>query len=288
MKNLLPAFAAVILPVFAQAQILDAAVAAEALRGAALNSAVNILGKDAESAGNYRELAVEQALAVEAGRYGLDERIDVSRALAAARRNVLIQALREEVERQVPAPEDKAVTEFYEKNKTAFVAPSAYQIAVYEWADGAKVISSDLDKKLAVADVEKAVADSGGKVIVPSSATAFVAENSMIPAIWTGLAAMKDGETRWFDGEKGSKVRVTRRAYRASKALTFEESKGDAARALLMRARAEAWQGYVNAMQQRLGLSAAAAESAAPAAPATGTAKPATTPAATTPAAKPK
>ena len=103
----------------------------------------------------------------------------------------------------------------------------------------------------------------------------------MIPAIWTGLAAMKDGETKWFDGESG-KVRVTRRAYREPKQLAYEEAKGDAARAFIMRKRAEAWQQYLGNLQQQLGL--APAPAAEPAKDAPAGAKPA---AAATPAAKP-
>lgn len=287
MKTILTTLAIVLPLVATQAQSLDAAIAAEALRGATLNSAINILGSDAGSADNYRELTLEQGLAVESGRLGLDERIDVQRALAAARRQVLVQALREEVERTVGAPDEKAVKEFFEKNKSAFVSPDAYQLTVYEWADTPKGTIEELTTKLAGAEPEKAVEASGGKVVVPAKSDAWLTEKSMIPAIWSGLAAMKDGESKWFDGEKKGRVRVTRKAFQATKQLTFEEAKDAATRALIMRTRAETWQQYLQGMQQRLGLvSPAAPAEAKPAAAAPAAAKPAAAaPAAT---AKPK
>ena len=161
MKTLLPILAVFSLPFALQAQTLDAALAAEALRGATLNSATVILGRDVESADNYRELALEQAIAVQAGRFGLDERVDVQRALAAARRQVLVQALREEVERQVPGPDEASVRELFDKNKTAFVAPSAYQLTVYEWPKTVTSSTAELTAKLVGTDVEKLVVDAG-------------------------------------------------------------------------------------------------------------------------------
>lgn len=292
MKTLLPVLAVFTLPFALQAQTLDPALAAEALRGATLNSATTILGRDIESADNYRELALEQAIAVQAGRLGLDERVDVQRALAAARRNVLVQALREEVERQVPGPDEASVRELFDKNKSAFVAPSAYQLTVYEWPKTVASTTAELTVKLVGADLEKIVADTGGKVVVPAANTDWMVEGRMIPAIWTGLAAMKDGETKWFDGE-GGKVRVTRRAYREPKQLAYEEAKNDAARAFIMRKRAEAWQQFLGNLQQQLGLAPAPAAEPAKDAPA---AKPATgaatgtgsAPKPAAPAAKPK
>jgi hypothetical protein len=267
MKTLPTLICLAALPLTGFAQLLDAAVAAEALRGATLNSAVNILGRDGETAGNYREIAMEQALAVQAGRLGLDERIDVQRAMANARRNVMVQALREEVERQVPPPDEAGIKDLYEKNKSAFVSPSAYQLTVYEWPASVKFTAAELTVKLTGTDIEKAVADSGGRVVMPAASTEWLVEARMIPQIWTGLAAMKDGETKWFDGETG-KVRVTRRAYREPKPLTFDEARADATRVLVLRMRAEAWQRYLLAMQQQLGL-APAPEAAPAATPAT-------------------
>lgn len=280
MKTLLPLLVLFALPAATHAQTLDPALAAEALRGATLNSAVSILGRDAESADNYRELAVEQAIAVQAGRFGLDERVDVQHALAAARRGVLVKAVREEVERQVPGPDEASVKELFDKNKSAFVAPSAYQLTVYEWPKSVTVTTAELTAKLVGAAVEKAVADTGGRVVLPAANTDWMIESRMVPAIWTGLATMKDGETKFFETESG-KVRVTRKAYREPKALSYDEAKNDAARALIMRKRAEAWQQYLLNLQQQLGLVPAAPAEESTEAPA---AKPATAPAATAPA----
>ena len=91
----------------------------------------------------------------------------------------------------------------------------------------------------------------------------------------------------------GGKVRVTRRAYREPKQLAYEEAKNDAARAFIMRKRAEAWQQFLGNLQQQLGLAPAPAAEPAKDAPA---AKPATgaatgtgsAPKPAAPAAKPK
>jgi hypothetical protein len=83
---------------------LDYGVVAEVVRtmtternGAEILSSTNLME-------NYRDLAVQQALAREAARRGLAEQMAVQRALEVARRNVLIAALRGEIAAQVPRP----------------------------------------------------------------------------------------------------------------------------------------------------------------------------------------
>ena len=94
----------------------DEGLAVEILRGETLQAAWQLAQTNPEVANRYVQSSVEQSLAMEAARMGLHERADVQDAMQRARRQILVQAMREEHIRGIPAPADADVKAHFDAN----------------------------------------------------------------------------------------------------------------------------------------------------------------------------
>lgn len=240
----------------AQAQLrqFDFGVASEVVRGLTTERTAIEIQQSTNLLANYREVALQQALAQEAVRLGLTERVDVQRTLEQYRRQVLVQALRQDFERRAPKPTEEQIAASYKERAAELNLPPAYQIDAWLMGPG-DTQSLALAKSFAagkpVAD-ETISAIRSPRLISATQDVWFVREQ-MSTNVWAGLIGMQLGEVRLFPD--GSNTMVVRRgAFRAERPLTLDEVRPVLVNELTAKAAATQWFGHLERTAAELGL----------------------------------
>ena len=232
----------------------DQGVAAEAMRGTVAAQAAGAMRDNQQLLLDYQNLAMEQAFAGEAVRRGLAERLDVQNALQTARRQILVQALREDVGRSAPPPTEADVKNAYQAQTNRWVQPSGYQLDVFQ-VDTAD--SNAFAQARALAG-SKPVGDDKlpglkARMVLSAASGRWVTTNDVAASIWAALPSMKQAEGRLFD-TPGGLLFIRRGAYREARLLPFEQVQGVLQIELIKARQAAAWNDYVAGARKQMGL----------------------------------
>lgn len=235
--------------------VVDGAVATELLRGSTGGLAVNALQTNENFLRQYTMGVLEQELAQEAARRGLDERLDIQRALHASRMKVLIQALHSEVTKGVESPSDEDVEKTYQNNPERFRVGEAAKVDVLAFAaedKNAKKFSRDAVKsrKIKEEDLEEIphrwISRAEGE-------GGWVTKTSFPEELWEAILSSEKGDVVAFPlEERVLLVKVHDR--REERQATLEEAEQEIAR-LLKRQRQQAiWAEFIQEHQRQIGL----------------------------------
>ena len=242
----------------AQAQLenIDFGVASEVVRNMmSAQTGEEIMGST-NLHGAYKNYALEQELAQEAARRGLQERIDVQRTMEEARRSVMIRALRNDIIRSIPPPAADKIKSTYEAEaaKGRWALPAGFKLDVFG-LPGANPDQLAAANKLATGEAVEDAALAALKLQqLSSQATgSYLSSNQVAGPIWKELMEMKLNELRVFpDGTNHLVVR--RGAYAGPRELKLEEAT-EVVKGMLLREKQDAaWDEYVRKKQKSLGL----------------------------------
>lgn len=238
----------------AQQGPFDFGVASEVVRSLTSERTAMEIQQSTNLLANYRDVAIQQDLAQEAVRRGLTERVDVQRTLEQYRRQVLVQALRQDVERRVTPPTDEQLAAAFKERAASLNMPPAYQMDAWMVAP-ADTQSLAMAKSLAggkpVAD--ETVALLKAPRLISADENAWVGMGQMSSNVWSGLMSMQLSEVKLFPD--GSNTMVVRRgAFRAQRPLTLEEARPLLIQDLNARQAAAQWQAHIEKTARDLGL----------------------------------
>ena len=243
-------------PARAQMENIDFGVASEVVRnmmsaktGEEIMGSTNLLGA-------YKNYALEQELAQEAARRGLQERIDVQRTREEARRSVMIRALRNDIIRSIPPPAEDKVKSTYEAEaaKGRWAMPAGFKLDVFG-LPGSEAGQLATAKKLATGEAveDKALEALKLQQLSSQASGGFLSSNQVAGPIWGELMEMKLNEVRVFPD--GTNYLVVRRgAYAGPRELTLEQA-SDVVKGMLLREKHDAaWDDYIRKKAKSLGL----------------------------------
>lgn len=230
----------------------DEGLAVEILRGETLQAAWQLAQTNPEVANRYVQSSVEQSLAMEAARLGLHERADVQDAMQRARRQILVQAMREEHIRGIPAPADADVKAHFDANAKNFKLAEAYRITAVEWT-GITAEHADRVSKLVAAGKASTntLVAANGKLVASGGENEWLNQNNIIPPVWEKLKTIKDGQQTYVQTNQVMVV-FTRVAHRDERPATFEEAKGSAAQSLWNERREQSWRKRIEEMAKKI------------------------------------
>jgi hypothetical protein len=238
----------------AQMRSMDFGVAGEVVRGLTSERTGLEILQSTNLLANYRDLAIQQELSVEAVRRGLTERVDVQRTLEQYRRQVLVAALRQEIERKVTPPTEEKIAAAFKEIKPPPTLPAAYQMDAW-LVPAADTQSLALVKSMAVGKpvADETVATIKAPRLVSQEAEAWLAQGQISTNVWNGLAQMLANEVRLFpDGSNTMAVR--RGAFRAERPLTLDEARPRIVSELTAREGEAAWRKFLEEKAKELGL----------------------------------
>lgn len=201
-----------------------------------------------------QSLALEQEVAQEAVRRGLTERLDVQNALLTARRQILVQAVRDDIARSVPTPGEDELRTAFTANTNRWVLPPAYLLDMIPL----DAENSNLMAQARAVVTGKPVADAALApftnltALVTQASGRWVTTNDIPESLWVELAHMQAGEVRLFDSS-GSPLLVRRGPHRDQTPLAFEQVRGQIQLELQMQKAQQAWEEYVARLKQTLG-----------------------------------
>jgi hypothetical protein len=234
--------------------VVDQAIAAELLRGAVAGQSVNVLAQSPDLQRNYVIGVIEQELVQEAARRGLQERLDVQRALLQARYQILVQALQQDVMRKVSPPTDAEIQAAFKKDKDRWVLPPAYRLLV--WVADSSNTNAVAALRAAAGTLPpdaQRLTSAGARLLLADTPEVWVTERDIVPEIWKALPSLQDGESRVF-GVQNAVWLVRRLAYRRGGPMTFEQAR-DLIRAELLQAKQQQeWNNFVEGRRRALGL----------------------------------
>lgn len=241
---------------FAQAQMnnMDFGVASEVVRNLMNERTAMEIQQSTNLLTNYREVALQQELAQEAVRRGLTERVDVQRTLEQYRRNVLVQALRQDFERRATPPTEEQISASFKMQTTNLVLRPAYQMDAWLVTPSdtqSLALAKSFATKKPVAD--ETVAKIPAPRLVKADQDVWLTSGQMSSNVWAGLMGMQLGEVQLFPDSTNTMV-VRRGAFRAERALTLEEAKPALTAELTARAAAATWQAHLEQLAKDLGL----------------------------------
>lgn len=238
-----------------QAQhVLDQGVASELLRGAVANQTVGVLQSSPDFQRGYVTSVIEQDMVQEAARRGLGERIDVQRALMQARYQILIQALRDDISRNVSQPADADLQAAFKKDKDRWVLPEGYKLDIFA-VSGLSTQGVDAVNAMVRAqqiNVTNLVA-AGARQLLSADGQQWVGEKDIVPEVWKTLPSLKVGEVRQF-GIQNNVWLIKRGEYRQRTAMTFEQAREYIRSDLLGQRQQAAWEAFLQARRKALGL----------------------------------
>lgn len=240
---------------FAQTNTLDYWAATEVVMGMVNANTAAEIARSPNLAAQYQNVLMEQDLAQQAAQRGLAERLDVQRMLQIARRQVLVQALREDIARAIPPITEDEARAAYKKDTARWVKPAAFKLDVFAFKPDDTVAAASAQTLV----TGNAVADEDLKKLVNARQTVaqtgnqWLTTNNVSAAIWTSLSEMSLNEVRVFPD--GAQTLVIRRGpYSGDKQLTFEEAREYVSRELFAERAAAAWRDYVTKRRKALGL----------------------------------
>ena len=234
--------------------VLDQAVASELLRGAVAGQTVNALASSPDLQRNYVISVIEQELAQEAARRGLNERLDVQRALMQARFQILLQALQQDVVRHAAQPADAEIQAAFKKEKDRWVMPEAYKLDIFaaDSANAAAVAALKAAAGVAALDAT-ALQTAGARQLVSAAGDVWVAEKEIVPEVWKALSSLKVGESRTF-GVQNAVWLVRRADYRKAGPMTFEQARERVRAELVQASQRKEWEAFLEQRRKSLGL----------------------------------
>lgn len=238
----------------AQVGPMDFGVASEVVRSLTSERTAIEIQQSTNLLASYRDVAIQQELAQEAVRRGLTERVDVQRTLEQYRRQVLVQALRQDIERRVPQPTDEQLAAAFKERSAGLLLPPAYQMDAW-MITPADTQSLALARSFAsgkpVAD--ETVAVLAAPRILTADENTWVNAGQMSSNVWSGLMAMQLSEVKLFPD--GSNTMVVRRGpFRAQRPLTLDEARPLLIQELRARQAGEQWQAQLEKMAREIGL----------------------------------
>lgn len=238
----------------AQNTYMDEGLASEVLKSTLNRRSAGAILNTPQLNKTYETLELEQALAIEAGRRGLGERVDVQQDLIRSRRKILIHALREDIARTVEAPSDKDLKKFYRDTKDQWTIPESYQIDAIQLDPENK---SNLRRAGSLVTGEPISDDVWAQVegqpVATQASGRWLTAADMSARIWDALPMMKFGSVRLFViGD--SRLLVRKGAHREPRVLEFEEVRDRVSVLARRQTSEEAWQDYLMNMRGELGL----------------------------------
>lgn len=192
----------------AQGQMV-AKVAGERITASELNLALSRLGElsegqQAEARAKVLQALVDQRLVVEAARKaGLDKEPDVALAMAQASRQALAEAFAERLARDLPAPTDAEIADYYAQHPELFAQRRIYRVQELELkadAARAKDIEETLKTSQSLGDFVAWVKAQG----IESKTAVIVRPAEQIPApLLARLSQMRDGQVTLIPARPG-------------------------------------------------------------------------------------
>ncbi|KPA13532.1 secreted protein [Candidatus Magnetomorum sp. HK-1] len=202
---------------------------------------------------NYQHLLIEQHVAQEAVRRGLTERLDVSHQLQTARRTVLINAMKEDILRQLPAPDMTEMQLYYQNHLAAYTLPDAFKLEVFELdtSNNKLMILAESMKTAKQLDRQKLL-QAGAKQVMAESSTKWLSEKQIHKQIYLAVHDMKDHETRLVKLNSGLYF-VIRLAYREKFVRPFEKVYSEILMEFKKQGAEKEWQNYLQKIKKQLG-----------------------------------
>ncbi len=239
----------------AQTAPVDLNLAAEVWRSTMSQDSLQSINTTTNLLASYKTLALQQELAQESARRGLTERVDVRRSLEEARRNVIIEALRNDVVKSAATPTEEEIGTAYERLSGQLVVPEALSLDVFSIAGTESGKVSDAVTLLtdsADAAAEKLVSE-GFKHVTADIEEPWFNATQMTTNIWSALQDMGDGAVDSFPD--GANVLVIRKiSERDSRTMTLDESRDIVRNQLLRERQDRLWNIYQRETLQKLGL----------------------------------
>jgi hypothetical protein len=195
-------------------------------------------------------LKLEEHLAREAARRGLAETLYVRHQFTTARRRILVDALRRELARAVPAPTEEELRNAYDRQPELWKVPEAYLLDVLEFDAEDRAVAETTARLTAQETVsDEALNALEGRWLSVKAAEDWLTVDRIAPEIWETLADMPDGSARVF--EQGDHLLFIRRAARRpASTQAFERVRSTLEEQVNAAREARAWQDYIQQMRQ--------------------------------------
>ena len=223
----------------------DEGLAVEILRGETLQAAWQLAQSNPEIASRYLRAAIEQRLVMEAARLGLEERADVQDALQRARRQVLVQALREHHNRGVTPPSEADTIPYFYTNAKDYKLAEAFRMVAVEWPT---ITPEHADRVAKMVKAGKGSTDAlvavNGKLASSGAEQEWLNERNVTPPVWAKLKTLKDGQQSLVQTNQ-SLIVFSRVEYRPERPAKYEEAKDSVRRSLYAQRKDKAWREYV-------------------------------------------
>jgi len=234
-------------------QILwDKAVISEIMRDYSIMRANDAMKNNQDLLLNYQQLLIEQEISQEAVRRGLAERIEVIHQLQAARRAILINAMKDDISRQVPMPDMTAMQLYYHKNINKYTLPEAFKLDVFELNDTNTELLRLAEKMISAKYLEKGLLiKTGAKSISKGDENKWFTEKEINKDVYNALKEMKDGEIRMFKLRPKNFV-FHRIAYRNKTIIPFENVQSDILMEINKQKTEDAWEKYIQHIKNKL------------------------------------
>lgn len=224
---------------------MDPGVATKVLQGNASAQVISAMNGNQQVALSYNKVAIEQAIAEEAARMGLTERIDVQNALQDARRQILVQARKDELIRQLPAPEEDVLKNVYRENPAQWTMPEAYQLDVW-MLDTEDKTQMRRARKLALGTPirdEDAAAFEGEAIIQQANGRWFT-QNLVADEIWNALPDMMTQSAKIFEVNDNTLL-VRKGERRQRQLLPFPKVRPTILRLVQQQRAEQLWNNYI-------------------------------------------
>jgi hypothetical protein len=232
----------------------DAAVAAEVMSGSAAMQAAGIMRDDQRVFLGYLDVALQQELAQEAVRRGLTERLDVQNAQQNARRQILIQSLRDDLARSLPVATEAEMKAVFQADTNRWTFQAGFQIDAVQL--DAKDTNLMAKARAVVTGKPVPDADLAPFTNYPALATQgsgrWFTTNDFLPEVYAELPKMQQGEVRLFEMQAGP-ILIRRGAGRQQRPMTFDEARAQIQIDLQAQRLQKAWDDYIARKRKELG-----------------------------------
>ena len=188
----------------AQQVNLDQGVASEILRGVTASQVAGALSENQQLLLNYRVVAIEQTIAQEAVQMGPTERLDVQNALQQSRRQILIQARKDELARTIPPASEDDIKSIYKQQPELWTLPAAYKLDVLE-LDKSNERTMRKAKRMESGEPipDDKLTSLKSRIIVTQASGQWLSRNLIAPDIWAQLPTMEKGTIVKWNKKEG-------------------------------------------------------------------------------------
>ena len=236
-----------------QPPVWDREVITEVMRDNSLKRANDAMKNNQDLYLNYQHLLIEQHVAQEAVRRGLSERLDVSHQLQTARRSILINAMKEDILRQLPIPDMTEMQLYYHNHLAHYTVHDAFKLDVFELdiSNNKLMILAESMKTAKQLDRQKLLL-AGAKQVMAESSTKWFTEKQIHKQIYMALHDMKDHDIRLIKLNSGLYF-VFRAAYREKFVRPFENVYSEILMEVKKQRAEKEWQNYLQQIKKQLG-----------------------------------